>query len=225
MRLSERFEQLPVEEWAATVARVGRRVRRRASRRRGPLLGGGLALGVAVLVAGNALFQQTARHPAPLWGSGDGRMAVASHGAPNETAGDRETIERSPLVEKVQNALAEEGYFDGPPSGVLTEPTRDAIRTFEAAQGLEQTGKPSVALLAAVSSAVEVVSSREPVPDYSVADIQKRLNERGYGPLEVDGLMGPRTRDALADFARAQGLDPSAPRSPPVMRALARGNS
>lgn len=39
----------------------------------------------------------------------------------------------------------------------------------------------------------------------SVADIQRDLARLGYDPGPVDGLMGPRTRAAIARFEDAQG--------------------
>lgn len=222
MRLSERIERLPVEEWAAAAARLGRRVRRRVARRRGPVLGAVAACVVTGVVAGNALFGQSGPHPAPMWEGGEPRMAVAGHGAPADAPQEAQV---SPLVAKVQRELAGQGYFAGAATGVLDDDTRAAIAAFERAQGLPETGEPSVALLAAVSSGVRAVAQPGPAPRLSVADMQRLLNERGFGPLEVDGLMGPRTRGALERFAEAEGLSGADPRSPAVMRALAGGDA
>lgn len=43
---------------------------------------------------------------------------------------------------------------------------------------------------------------------YSVKDIQTRLNELGFGPLNVDGIAGPRTDAAVVAFKRSVGLWP-----------------
>ena len=42
--------------------------------------------------------------------------------------------------------------------------------------------------------------------DQVVADCQATLQEQGYYKGEVDGLMGPLTREALASFQRDHGL-------------------
>lgn len=230
MRIGDRVRDWPVEEWAASAARLARRVRRRAARRRGSLAGVAIAVVMAGAVAGNALWRQDEPHPAPLWGEAqevERTMAVAAHG-------DRDTDQPAPrradgssLVGNIQRELAASGYYAGPVTGVLDEATRAGIRAFERAQGLPETGEPSVGLLAAVTSGVRAVPSpEEPEPvDLDVADIQRLLNERGYGPLAVDGVMGPNTRSALRRFAEAEGLDTADARSPSVLRALAGGGA
>lgn len=39
-----------------------------------------------------------------------------------------------------------------------------------------------------------------------VGEVQKLLNSRGFGPLEVDGILGPRTSAALKAFYAALGM-------------------
>jgi len=43
-------------------------------------------------------------------------------------------------------------------------------------------------------------------PDQVVANVQTALQEQGYYHGEVDGLLGPLTRAAIADYQRDQGL-------------------
>jgi localization factor PodJL len=47
------------------------------------------------------------------------------------------------------------------------------------------------------------------VADPSIAKAQRLLRELGYQPGPADGLMGPRTRDAIRDFQSKAGLDVS----------------
>ena len=42
-------------------------------------------------------------------------------------------------------------------------------------------------------------------PDPMLAKVQEALKKFGYGDLTVDGLMGSRTRSAIADFQRSRG--------------------
>lgn len=42
-----------------------------------------------------------------------------------------------------------------------------------------------------------------------VSEVQKRLNERGYDAGPADGEMGAKTRAALSEFQRTQGLEPT----------------
>jgi peptidoglycan hydrolase-like protein with peptidoglycan-binding domain len=48
---------------------------------------------------------------------------------------------------------------------------------------------------------VRAVSSRE-----QVTAVQQALKDKGYDPGEVDGAMGPKTRAAVRDFQRKEGL-------------------
>src|SRR5207245_2700877 len=51
------------------------------------------------------------------------------------------------------------------------------------------------------------VGHRAEPPDRVIADVQAELQQMGYYQGEVDGLLGPLTRQALADYQADQGLD------------------
>ncbi|MEY2584437.1 MAG: hypothetical protein QOD80_463 [Verrucomicrobiota bacterium] len=59
--------------------------------------------------------------------------------------------------------------------------------------------------------------------DQVVADCQATLQEQGYYKGEVDGLMGPLTRQALADFQRDNGLITTAALDQPTLSSLGLG--
>jgi len=42
--------------------------------------------------------------------------------------------------------------------------------------------------------------------DESVKSVQEALKDKGHDPGPIDGLMGPRTSQALKDFQKAEGL-------------------
>lgn len=50
-------------------------------------------------------------------------------------------------VTEIQNALIKAGYMDGPASGLYDDATIDAMKEFQARNGLSQTGLPSARLL------------------------------------------------------------------------------
>jgi len=56
-----------------------------------------------------------------------------------------------------------------------------------------------------------------------VADVQATLQEQGYYHGEVDGLMGPLTRSALASFQRDHGLISTAALDEPTLTSLGLG--
>jgi putative peptidoglycan binding protein len=57
-------------------------------------------------------------------------------------------------------------------------------------------------------------------PDQVVANVQASLQEQGYYQGEVDGLLGPLTRAALADYQRDHGLYTTAAIDEPTLEAL-----
>jgi putative peptidoglycan binding protein len=59
--------------------------------------------------------------------------------------------------------------------------------------------------------------------DQVVADVQAGLRERGYYHGEIDGLVGPLTREALTAYQTAQGLPPTAALDQPTLESLGLG--
>ena len=56
--------------------------------------------------------------------------------------------------------------------------------------------------------------------DQVVADVQAVLQEQGYYRGDVDGLVGPLTREALTAYQSAQGLPPTAAIDQPTLESL-----
>ena len=61
--------------------------------------------------------------------------------------------------------------------------------------------------------------SAEP-PDRVIADVQAELQQMGYYQGEVDGLLGPLTREALAAYQADQGLTATAMLDQPTLDSL-----
>lgn len=57
-------------------------------------------------------------------------------------------------------------------------------------------------------------------PDQVVANVQAALQEQGYYQGEVDGLLGPLTREALADYQRNNGLYMTSAIDQPTLNSL-----
>jgi hypothetical protein len=56
--------------------------------------------------------------------------------------------------------------------------------------------------------------------DQVVADVQGVLKEQGYYKGEIDGLVGPQTREALTAYQEAAGLPPTASIDEPTLESL-----
>jgi hypothetical protein len=64
------------------------------------------------------------------------------------------------------------------------------------------------------------VGSYETDPGQVVANVQEKLQEQGLYQGEVDGILGPQTRGALADYQQAQGLEPTGAVDEPTLESL-----
>jgi peptidoglycan hydrolase-like protein with peptidoglycan-binding domain len=118
-------------------------------------------------------------------------------------------------VERVQRALTDLGYYDGPISGYLGDLTETAIRQFQTDQGLPVDGvvgptTESALFGAAIAPANASNSSSTAVRRGStgarVFALQERLAELGYYQGAIDGDFGAGTESAVIAFQSNNGL-------------------
>ena len=64
------------------------------------------------------------------------------------------------------------------------------------------------------------VGQRAEPPDRVIADVQAELQQMGYYQGEVDGLLGPMTRQALTAYQADQGLTTTAAIDEPTLNSL-----
>lgn len=57
-------------------------------------------------------------------------------------------------------------------------------------------------------------------PDQVIANVQAALQQQGYYQGDVDGLLGPLTREAIADYQRSNGLVQTAAIDQPTLESL-----
>jgi Putative peptidoglycan binding domain len=67
------------------------------------------------------------------------------------------------------------------------------------------------------------VGQRAEPPDQVIADVQAELQQMGYYKGEVDGLLGPLTREALTAYQADQGLTTTAAIDQPTLDSLGMG--
>jgi hypothetical protein len=63
-------------------------------------------------------------------------------------------------------------------------------------------------------------SNPEVDPGQVVANVQSALQQQGYYQGDIDGILGPQTRAALADYQSAQGLEPTGAVDEPTLETL-----
>ena len=135
---------------------------------------------------------------------------------------------RNATVYNLQREMRARGLYRGDVDGVFGPRTSDAIRAYQKSQGLEANGAPTDALLVHLlisqldtvavpqpkpATIAEIVAAEppakpaetrpteEPVGDL-VVSIQKGLSNIAYDDVNVDGVIGRQTSEAIADFQR-----------------------
>ena len=108
----------------------------------------------------------------------------------------------------IQGELRLRGYPIPRVTGQMDSQTRQAIREYQQGQGVAVTGAPSSAMLAELRAA-----SGEPVPTAGLtreqrAAAQRALNTRGYEAGPPDGVLGPRSRNAIRTFQADNDITP-----------------
>ncbi len=189
-----------------------------------PLTAGGMlvVLLASATIISNALLLQTGRHPAPLFKTRPFSADLALANSGNSIAA--KPLPSTSLVRDIQMALVQKGMYRGPVDGLAGPMTTQAIAGFERATGQVVTGAATPQLLARLQMTAGVPAtdkrqSSTPVgkpsgPDASttasadnrISQIQVALNNLGYGPLEVDGLIGSATAKAIRRFELNRGL-------------------
>lgn len=107
--------------------------------------------------------------------------------------------------------------------------TERAVRTFQQSRGLSVDGRVGDETWRALDAARWRLGARtlyqampEPLIGDDVRQLQERLLEMGYDVGRADGIYGPRTARAVAQFQREVGLVPDGACGPHTMTALRR---
>ncbi len=96
-------------------------------------------------------------------------------------------------VRHVQVALLARGYDPGPSDGALGSRTRGAVKSFQAASGLDPTG-------IVTEDVLRRLGIEPPPPPQLIRAVQLALAKRGYDPGPADGTMGRKTRQAVTSY-------------------------
>lgn len=111
-------------------------------------------------------------------------------------------------VREVQGTLEALALDPGPVDGVMGPRTKAALTRFQQREGLSATGTLDEQTRARLAARKQ----------QHVVELQKALKSMGLDPGPDDGMMGPRTRAALLDYAKAPAPSPATPASQLVDR-------
>ncbi|MDJ1183005.1 peptidoglycan-binding domain-containing protein [Roseofilum casamattae] len=111
--------------------------------------------------------------------------------------------DRGPQVRTLQEKLTAAGVYDGPITGVYGTLTEAAVRRYQEAQGLTVDGLYG----GRTRSRLEATETVADVPsDPYILELQQILQKRGWYDGPLDGIMGPKTREAIAKAQERYGI-------------------
>ena len=215
-----------------------------------PVAAGGwlVMLLTGFLIIANATLFQKAPHPSPFFTTRD--RPAAETVAPVVATPTAADLERQKLVRDVQIELRRLGLYEGTLDGLNGPATERGVRGYQRSRGVPETGLINTALLARLAMdtpqptqtiAIPPVSPRArqsettSVQGTSVAPpasvdplstrvgrVQTALAELGYGPLDIDGVMGEQTANAIRRFELDRGMAISGIADADLERAIER---
>lgn len=131
-------------------------------------------------------------------------------------------------VEGVRRQLLDRGYLPSALAAVPGNslPIRAAILAFEYDYELALTATPTDAVLEALiftHAKTATTLAKPPATEIArgiISEVQRALDNLGYGPTGQSGALDPATKAAITKFERARGLQASGRISAPLIESL-----
>jgi hypothetical protein len=185
-------------------------------------LAGLVAVAAIGAIVANALFLQTGRHPAPMFGTVINLPAPSSASLSSPLPRPRPVgADMSPLEPKPMEFRAE-------PRAVERAVERAPEKPVEATASTPRAGDPMTNLVKATTSTPSAAVARPPAPipvqqspaARRIAGVQRALSEYGYGNLKITGTMGAETQSAIQKFEREHKMQVTGQVSDRLLREL-----
>jgi len=109
----------------------------------------------------------------------------------------------NPKVENLQEMLKNLSYNAGSIDGKLGFRTRSAIKVFQKKYDLKMSGYLSKKTWEKLELLHEELFALKKV---TVSQVQKTLKSAGFNPGVLDNKLGPKTKKAIRDFQKSEGL-------------------
>jgi hypothetical protein len=191
-------------------------------------LAGFVAFAAVSAIIANALFLQTGRHPAPMFGTVVNLPAPSSvtltnpMPRPRPVAADSLPLEPKPMEFRAAEPKAPERIV----------PEKAPEKPADATASTSRSADPLTSLVKATTSppaSQSVVVARPPAPipaqqspaTRRVASVQRALSEYGYGQLKVTGTISGETQAAIKRFESEHKMPVTGQVSDRLLRELA----
>ena len=168
-------------------------------------LAGLVAVAAIGAIVANALFLQTGRHPAPMFGTVINLPAPSSASLSNPLPRPRPVgADTSPLEPRATEFRAE-------PKPVERAAEKPPEKPVEATASTRASDPMTNLVKATTSAPPSVARPPAPIPLQSpaarrIAGVQRALSEYGYGNLKITGTMSGETQSAIQKFERDRKL-------------------
>lgn len=197
-------------------------------------LAGLVAVAAISAIVANALFLQTGRHPAPMFGTVINLPAPSSVPLSNPLPRPRPVgADTSPLEPRATEFRAEPKSVE--PKSVEPKPVervaeRAPEKPVEATASTPRSADPLTNLVkqtTSTPSSVAVARPPAPIPAQQspavrrIAGVQRALSEYGCGNLKVTGAMSGETQSAIQKFEREHKMQVTGQVSDRLLRELA----
>ncbi|WP_027516913.1 peptidoglycan-binding domain-containing protein [Bradyrhizobium sp. WSM1417] len=184
-------------------------------------LAGLVAVAAIGAIVANALFLQTGRHPAPMFGTVINLPAPSSMALSNPLPRPRPVgADTSPLEPRATEFRAE-------PRPAERAAEKSPERPVEATASTPRSGDPMTNLVKqTISAPPSVARPPAPIPLQQsaaarrIAGVQRALSEYGYGNLKITGAMGAETQSAIQKFEREHKMQVTGQLSDRLLREL-----
>ncbi|MGY3037337.1 hypothetical protein ACVIIV_006507 [Bradyrhizobium sp. USDA 4354] len=186
-------------------------------------LAGLVAVAAIAAIVANALFLQTGRHPAPMFGTVINLPASSSVSLSNPLPRPRPVgADTSPLEPR-----ATEFRVEPKPAERAAEKAPE--KPVEATASTPRSGNDPMTNLvkAATSTPPSAIRPPAPIPAQQspaarrIAGVQRALSEYGYGNLKITGTMSGETQSAIQKFEREHKMQVTGQVSDRLLRELA----
>ena len=192
-------------------------------------LAGLVAFAAVSAIVANALFLQTGRHPAPMFGTVinlPAPSAVALSNPlprPRPLAADSLPLEPKPMEFRAAEPKApEKGPEKAPekPADATASTSRSADPMANLVKATTTPPAPTPPSVAAVRPPAPIPTQQSPAMR-RVAAVQRALSEYGYGQLKATGTISGETQAAIQKFEREHKMPVTGQVSDRLLRELA----
>lgn len=117
---------------------------------------------------------------------------------------------RGDRVREIQKKLITLGYMTGPADGIYGKDTQNAVKAFQARNGLTSDGIAGRLTLSAISSSksnAAYTTLKKGDKNTEVAALQKQLIKLKYLSGTADGVYGQQTQNAVKLYQQTKGLE------------------